>query len=143
MSSREWRDQRDREFLGQGLAWPLQIGSRGGISLARGERDIEQAIRIILQTSPGERVMRPEFGCRIHDLVFAPHDAATEGLVVHFVEQALERWEPRVDVREVNVSSDRGYDGVLMIEIRYEIKDTHDERSIVHPFFLRGEEEPL
>jgi phage baseplate assembly protein W len=143
MSDRVWHDRREREFLGQGLAWPLQIGSRGGISLARGERDIEQSIRIILETSPGERVMRPDFGCRIHDLVFAPHDAATEGLLIHYVEQALERWEPRVNVRGVDISSDRESDGVLMVEIRYEIKDTHDERSIVYPFYLRGEEEPL
>jgi phage baseplate assembly protein W len=134
---------RNQEFLGQGLAWPLQINPRGEISLARARRDIEQAMRIILETAPGERVMRPEFGCRIHDLVFAPHDAATEGLVIHYVEQALERWEPRIDVREVDVSADPGHDGALLIEIRYQIKDTHDERSIVHPFYLTGEEEPV
>ena len=134
---------RNQEFLGQGLAWPLQINPRGEISLARARRDIEQAMRIILETAPGERVMRPEFGCRIHDLVFAPHDAATEGLVIHYVEQAIEWWEPRIDVREVDVSADPSHDGALLIEIKYQIKDTHDERSIVHPFYLTGEEEPV
>jgi len=145
-------DIRNREFLGQGLAFPLQFDPRGGIALARGERDIEQAIRIILETAPGERVMRPEFGCRIHDLLFAPYDATTQGLIIRFVEQALERWEPRVQVREVNVSIPAGQggpgrsspyqDGAVQIEIRYEIKDTHDERSIIHPFFLAQDQEP-
>jgi phage baseplate assembly protein W len=139
---------RDREYIGQGLAFPLQYDPRGGIALAGGERDIEQAIRIILETVPGERVMRPEFGCRIHDLIFAPYDATTQGLMIRFVEQALERWEPRVAVREVNVSvpasQDGPYqDGAVQIEIRYEIKDTHDERSIIHPFYLTGEQEAM
>lgn len=132
---------RDKEFLGRGLAFPLQYDPRGGIALASGEHDIEQAIKIILMTAPGERVMRPEFGCRIHELIFAPHDASTEGLVIHYVEQALERWEPRVDVQEVTISTDPGRDGALLVEIKYRIKDTHDERSIIYPFYLTGEEE--
>lgn len=137
------RDVRNREFLGQGLAWPLQIGPRGGIALARGERDIEQAIRIVLETAPGERVMRPEFGCHIHELVFAPHDAATEGLAIHYVEEALLRWEPRIQVQQVNVSRDPSQDGAMLIEIEYQIKETHEQRSIVYPFYLAGEEEPF
>lgn len=134
---------RNREFLGQGLAFPLQVTPRGEIALVRGERDIEQAIRIILETAPGERVMRPEFGCRIWELVFAPHDPATEGLAIYYVEEALRRWEPRIDVIEVRVISEAGYDGALLLQIDYAIKDTHDERSIIHPFYLMGtEEEP-
>lgn len=134
-------DIREREFLGRGLAFPLQVDPRGGLALARGEHDIEQAIRIILCTIPGERVMRPEFGCRIHELVFAPHNPATEGLVIHYVREALARWEPRVDVLEVDVSTDPQQDGLLLVEIKYRIKDTHDERSIIYPFFLAGEQE--
>jgi len=132
---------RDREYIGQGLAFPLQVDPRGGIALATGTRDIEQAIRIILMTAPGERVMRPEFGCRIHELVFAPHDAATESLAAYYVQVALERWEPRIELREVDVVTDPARDGVLLVEIKYEVKDTHDERSIVYPFYLSGEEE--
>jgi phage baseplate assembly protein W len=143
MSDPMWKQARDRAYLGQGLTWPLRVDSRGGLALAHGEREIEQAIQIILETAPGERVMRPEFGCRIHDLVFAPHDAATEGLAIHYVEEALERWEPRVTVQQVHVATDPARDGVLLIEIRYQIKNTHDERSIVHPFYLSGEEEPI
>jgi phage baseplate assembly protein W len=132
---------RDREYIGQGLAFPLQVNPQGGIALASGEHDIEQAIRVILSTAPGERVMRPEFGCRIHELIFAPQDAATESLVVYYVEEALAQWEPRIDVQEVDVSADPGRDGALLVEIKYRVKDTHDERSIVYPFFLSGEEE--
>ena len=134
---------RDREFLGQGLAFPLQINQQGGIALARGAHDIEQAIRIVLETQPGERVMRPEFGCRVHELLFAPLNAATRGLAAHYVQEALGRWEPRIDIQEVNALDDPGRDGVMLIEIKYQIKDTHDERSIVYPFFLMGEEEPI
>ncbi len=131
---------RNREFLGQGLAFPLQVTPRGEIALAAGERDIEQSIRIILETSPGERVMRPEFGCRIHELIFAPNDAATQGLLILYIEQALERWEPRVKVQEVEVTTDPDSGATLLAEIKYLIKDSHDERSIVYPFFLMGEE---
>ena len=132
---------RDREYIGQGLAFPLQVNPRGEIGLASGGHDVVQAIKIILMTAPGERVMRPEFGCRIHELLFAPQDATTQSLAAHYVEEALERWEPRVNLREVIASPDPDRDGVLMIEIKYEIKDTHDERSIVYPFYLTGEEE--
>lgn len=135
-------DDRDREFLGRGLAFPLQVDPRGGISLASGQSDIAQSIRIILETAPGERVMRPEFGCRIHELVFAPHNATTQGLLMHYVRQALARWEPRIDVREVNISVEPGREEALLVEIKYQIKDTHDERSIVYPFYLTGEEGP-
>ncbi len=130
---------RDREFLGQGLAFPLQIGQQGGLALAKGVTDIEQAIHIILGTIPGERIMRPEFGSRIHELVFAPDNASTRRLAAYFVEEALDRWEPRIDVMDVDVSSDPGRPGALIIEIRYQVKDTYDERSIVYPFFLQGE----
>lgn len=131
---------RDREFLGQGLAFPLQISQQGGIALARGVNDIEQAIRIILGTSPGERVMRPEFGCRIHELVFASDNSATRRLVAYYVEESLARWEPRIEVQEVDAQSDPGLDGALLVDIKYRIKDTHDERSIVYPFYLTEEE---
>ncbi len=131
---------RNREFLGQGWAFPIQVGPSGRIALARGERDIEQAIRIILETIPGERVMRPEFGCRIHELLFAAQDATTEGFAIRYVEEALERWEPRIELQEVDVNSDPARDGVLLIEIRYQIRDTHNERSIVYPFYLTDEE---
>ena len=131
---------RNRDFLGQGLTFPLQLDSRGAFALVGGERDIEQAIYIILSTVPGERVMRPEFGCRIHELVFAPYNAETEGLLIHYVDEALKQWEPRIEVQEVLVSPDPHSDAMALIEIKYLVKDTHDPRSIVYPFFLLNEE---
>ena len=133
---------RDREYIGQGLAFPLQVNPRGAIALATGERDIEQSIRIILGTMIGERVMRPEFGCRIHELVFAPHNAATEGLAELYVREALDRWEPRIEVTTVAATDDQAQDGTMLIEVKYHVRDTYHERSIVYPFYLSGEPEP-
>jgi uncharacterized protein len=130
----------DREFLGQGWAFPLQIDPRGGIALARGPRDIEQAIRIILETTPGERVMRPEFGCRAKEFLFAPRNASTRGELVEAVKVALVRWEPRIEVQSIDVTEDPSNDGAWLVEINYKIKDTHDTRSIVYPFFIIDEE---
>lgn len=131
---------RDREFIGQGWAFPLQFNPRGQVALAHGERDIEQAIRIILETVPGERVMRPEFGCRAKELLFAPMNAATEVLLVRYVQQALEQWEPRVTIISVRVI-DSPSDGVWQVGISYEVKATHDTRSIVYPFYISEEEQ--
>jgi len=132
---------RNREFLGQGWAFPLQFSPRGQMALAIGERDIEQSIRIILETVPGERVMRPEFGCRAKELLFAPRNAATQGLLVRYVEQAMARFEPRIDVLSVNVVNDPGRDGTWLVEINYSIKATHDTRSIVYPFYISEEQQ--
>lgn len=133
------RNEIDKQFLGKGLSYPLQISPRGEIAMAAGETDIEQSIRIILSTIPGERVMRPEFGCRVHELIFAPRDAATEGLIIYYVEQALGRWEPRIQLQTVEVANDPNHDGAVIVEINYEIKQTHDLRSIVYPFFIMDE----
>lgn len=130
-----------REFLGRGLAFPLQVNARGEVALVSAERDIEQAIRIILATRPGERVMRPEFGCRASELLFEPRNSAMETLMQQYVEEALSRWEPRIDVQWVRVLSDNTQDGAVVVEVNYLIKATHDQRSIVYPFFLVGEEE--
>lgn len=133
------RNDNDQEFLGRGVAFPLQTNARGGLALASGDDDIAQAIRIVLGTAPGERVMRPEFGCRVHELLFAPRDAATEGLIVYYVEQALGRWEPRVEVLAVEVNNDPLHDGAVIVEVHYRLKATHDRRSIVYPFFILDE----
>ena len=132
---------RGKEYLGRGLAFPLQVNARGEIALTTPERDIEQAIGIILETKPGERVMRPDFGCRAHELLFEPLNAGTETLMRQYVTEALIMWEPRIDVQAVNVYVDRETDGALFVEVHYTIKATHDERSIVYPFFLVGGEE--
>ena len=129
-----------RDFLGVGWAFPVGVDARGRIALARQERDIEEAIRIILLTPKGQRVMRQEFGCQIHDLMFAPNDATTAGLAAYYVEEALGMWEPRIHVKEVNARPDPENQGRLLIDISYEVKATHDSRSLVFPFYRIPEE---
>lgn len=132
-------DVRDREFLGQGWAFPLQFNPRGQIALAAGERDIVQAIQLILSTMPGERVMRPEFGCQAWELVYSPIDADTISLMANYVTEALDRWEPRISVDSVESFRDPADDGTLLVQIQYTVKATHDPRSIVYPFFIVDE----
>ena len=134
---------RNREFLGQGLAFPLQFNPRGQIALAIGERSIDRAIRLILSTMPGERVMRPNFGCWAWELVFAPINASTSSLLEHYVTEALNYWEPRIEINEVEAFRDQDLDGALLVEVHYTIKATHDPRSIVYPFFIIDEASAL
>lgn len=129
-----------KDIVGRGWTFPPKIGPQGGISLTSERSEIDQAIYIILTTSPGERVMRPTFGCRLHELVFAPNDANTASRAVTFVEEALAMWEPRIRLIDVFARPDPNAPERLSIEIRYEIKATHDKRSLVHPFYLIPEE---
>ncbi|MGD2104959.1 MAG: GPW/gp25 family protein [Anaerolineae bacterium] len=127
-------------FLGEGWSFPLHVDGRGGMATARGATDIEQAIRVILGTAQGERPMRPDFGCRIHELIFSPINTTTTGMAVHYVEEALGWWEPRIDVTEVSVLPDDEDPARLLINIRYQVKATHDDRSLVFPFYVIPEE---
>jgi phage baseplate assembly protein W len=134
-----------RDYLGSGWAFPIQVDAHGRIALAHQERDIEEAMRIILLTPKGQRVMRPEFGCQIHELIFSPNDATTAGLAAHYVEEALNMWEPRIRVQEVITAQDPDEPGRMLVTVLYEIKATHDKRSLVFPFYrIPGEpENPL
>ena len=129
-------------LVGKGWAFPVGVDGRGGIALSADANDIDQAIALILSTGIGQRVMRPDFGCKIHDLAFAPINAQTLGLVQRYVEEAIGWWEPRVEVVEVDVTTDPSMRAVgkLIITIRYRVKATQDERSLVYPFYLIGEE---
>jgi phage baseplate assembly protein W len=133
--------ERYQEIIGSGWAFPLRVDGAGRIALARGEDDIDQAIRIIIGTVKGERRMRPNFGCAIHDLVFAPNDEATWGLARYAVEEALGWWEPRIDVEAVTVGPNPDDAARLDIEISYRVRATKDERSLVVPFYLITPEE--
>lgn len=124
------------EFIGAGWAFPMRIDSSGGIALVRRERELEESMRLILGTAPGERPMRPEFGCGIHDYVFAPADATTAGRMAYDVRAALERWEPRVDIVDVEVGFDPDQEATLFIDITYSIRGTNDRRNLVFPFYV-------
>ena len=125
-----------KDILGTGWHFPTGVDGRGGIALSRYENDIEESIDVILSTAKGERHMRPEFGCRIHELIFAPNNATSWGLVRQYVEEALGWWEPRIEVSEVEVHADPADRSRLLINIKYRLKATSDERSLVYPFYL-------
>ncbi|MEE6296170.1 GPW/gp25 family protein [Georgenia wangjunii] len=125
-----------QEFIGAGWAFPLCTDQTGRIALVTDEREIEESIRLILATSPGERPMRPEFGCAVHDYVFAPADASTAGDIAYAVRVSLERWEPRIDLEGVSVRFDAVDDGVLYIDIHYSVRGTNDPRNLVFPFYV-------
>lgn len=125
-----------KDTLGTGWCFPLKVDGRGGISISQHETDIQESIRVILGTAKGERRMRPNFGCDIHTLIFAPNNATTWGLAAHYVEEALGWWEPRIDVTEIDPQPDPEDASRLLINIKYRIKATNDARNIVYPFYL-------
>lgn len=124
------------EFIGRGWAFPLRTNATGGIALVSREREIEEAIRLILGTAQGERPMRPEFGCRIHEYVFSSADGTTATAIGAEVKDALRRWEPRIDVEDVLVTFDARDASVMYIDIRYSIRRTNDRRNLVFPFYV-------
>jgi len=124
------------QFIGRGWAFPLRTDATGGIALVSREREIEEAIRLILGTSPGERPMRPEFGCRIHEYVFGSADGATANAIAGEVKEALRRWEARIEVDDVMVTIDGADTTTLYIDVRYVIKPTNDRRNLVFPFYV-------
>ena len=129
------------EILGSGLAFPLQVDRRGALALAHDETDVDQAIHLILATAPGERPMRPEFGCGVHEFVFETIDAGTVARMETEIRDALDRWEPRVEVADVTFDLDGAGRGELVIEIAYRVRATNHMRNLVHPFYVIPAEE--
>ena len=123
------------EFLGVGWQFPVGLDDRGQMATARYEESVRQAIWIVLGTARGERPMRPDFGCGIHDLVFAVNSPGTAGQVANEVRQALLQWEPRIDVLDVQVDAG-GRGEVLLIRIDYQVRATNNVFNLVYPFYL-------
>ncbi len=124
------------DIVGRGFAFPPQIDSQGKLALTANESELNQAIQVILNTAPGERIMRPDFGCRIQELIFEPNNEETQARAVRFVKEALAIWEPRVDVNEVRANADAHNMGVMLIEVFYTVKGIQDARSLVYPFYI-------
>lgn len=124
------------DFIGRGWAFPIRTDANGGIALVGREHEIQEAIRLIVSTSPGERPMRPDFGCRIHDFVFSPTDGATAAAISAEVTNALTRWEHRIDVDDVVVLYTAEDPTVLYIDIHYRLKQTNDRHNLVFPFYV-------
>jgi uncharacterized protein len=129
------------ELIGTGLAFPLRVDHRGAIALVGGEEDIEQAINLILSTAPGERPMRPEFGCAVHDYLFDVIDGETIGNVLAAIRSALTRWEPRIDIESLDSDLSEVDDGRLIITIGYRVRATNAKRNLVYPFYVIPAEE--
>src|SRR5580692_3746644 len=123
------------DFLGKGWSFPIHHDEDHAIAISRGEESIREAIWIILATAPGERVMRPDFGCGIHELVFAVNDIGTRTRVAQEVRQALTLWEPRVDLLNVTVET-KGRGEMLLINIQYRVRSTNNLFNMVFPFYL-------
>ena len=129
-----------QEFLGVGWKFPVKLDEQGEVALSQYEEDIQEAIWILLSTASGERLMHPDFGCGIQDLVFAQNDTRTAGLVRFQVEEALNRWEPRIDLQDVQVLADPNQPALLLISIDYRVRATDSRYNLVYPFYLeRGE----
>jgi hypothetical protein len=123
-------------FYGRGASFPLVVSATGGVQESAGERKVEESIRIILGTQYGERVMRPTFGCNLKSLVFAPNNGATANLTRHYVEEGVQRWEPRIELVEVRVEP-QNREATLLIHIIYRLRSTQEVRSMVYPFYLQ------
>ncbi|GAM10174.1 tail lysozyme [Geobacter sp. OR-1] len=124
------------KFLGTGWKFPVTPDTNNEIALAAEEDSIADSIRIILATSPGERVMRPDFGCGIHDFLFAPNNVRTAGLIRFHVEESLRRWEPRIDLEEVAAGPAPDDPAVILLSITYRVKATDSRFNMVYPFYL-------
>jgi phage baseplate assembly protein W len=126
-----------REFLGKGWKFPLQVTPAGRIAWAASEQRIEESIYLILSTAVEERLMLPEFGCGIHNLVFSPNNAAATTRLVHEIRSALTRSEPRIDVLELDATSPEGEPNLLLIRINYRIRANNAVGNMVYPFFIK------
>ncbi|MCI0556075.1 MAG: GPW/gp25 family protein [Anaerolineae bacterium] len=125
-----------KEFLGVGWKFPVQVDNTGKVALSKFEEDIRESIRIILGTSKGERVMRPDFGCGVHDYVFGSMNTTTIGLIESSVREALIRWELRIELLNVQVSTDEAELGRLLVGVNYRVRATNNEFNFVYPFYL-------
>ncbi|AGY58997.1 GPW/gp25 family protein [Gloeobacter kilaueensis] len=132
--------EKQRAYLGTGLAFPLRLNLQGGIQVSSAAQDVEEAIWIILRTGVGERVYRPNFGSRLADLAFAPLNTTTLLRIRMAVSEALEIWEPRIDLDEVLTEPDP-VRGRVDIIIKYRLKGVPDPRSLVFPFYLNPQAE--
>jgi phage baseplate assembly protein W len=123
-------------FLGTGWKFPIRVNGRGGLSFVSGAAAIAESIWIILSTPPNSRVMEPEFGCGIHDRVFAPNNTNTRAIAVQEVQRALLRWEPRIDVLDVRVADHPETPNTLLIHVDYRIRANNAFHNIVYPFYI-------
>lgn len=125
------------DFLGVGWSSPVGLEANGQIKMAQYEECVSQSVWMILSTARGERLMRPDFGCGIHDLVFATNSPGTIGLLTTEVMQSLIEWEPRIDVLNVQIINDPEQPNCLLIQVNYRVRNTNNRFNLVYPFYLQ------
>ena len=130
-----------REHLGRGVRFPVTVNLTGGISSSSYEDNVRQALFVILGTAPGERLMRPEFGCRIHDLMFAPNNDATASRARYFCEEAIYKFEPRVSEVKVRSMVSPSEPNRLDLHVQYQLTGASAAHNLVYPFYLRTEDD--
>ena len=123
------------QVLGVGWRFPVALKDKR-IEIARYEDCVRNSIFLILSTGKGERVMRPDFGCGLHELVFSVNGPATQGMAEFHVREALEKWEPRIDLMRVRATGTGGFGEQLLIEIDYRVRLTDNRFNLVYPFYL-------
>ena len=131
----------ERDFLGKGLRFPVSINLNGGVSSSAFEENVRQSIFIILGTAPGERIYRPDFGCRIHDLMFAPNTTLTAAAAEIYCEEAIYKYEPRVSKVKCKAETNPDEPNRLDIRIEYVIAGKNEKRNLVFPFYLKNEDD--
>jgi uncharacterized protein len=135
---RSWRFQHP-DFDAGSSPPGLQVSPTGGIATVEGRAAVRQAILLLLSTAPGERVMRPEYGCSLNRLVFSPNDQTTAGLAIHYVQQAITRWEPRVEILTLDAGSCAADAGMLLIKLHYRVKAVQFDDEMEFALNLNGE----
>ena len=129
-----------KSFLGRGLQFPFRVNAVGGIAMSEGADNIEESVRLIIGTAVGERVMRPLYGCAIHEYVFHPNSPSTAGLVAYYVREALQKQEPRITEVNVSVNPDPKRDSVMLVDVSYRVISVNEDHNLVYPFYLRREQ---
>ncbi|MDQ1684288.1 MAG: uncharacterized protein QOC82_1025 [Frankiaceae bacterium] len=131
----------DASFIGRGIAWPMGVDHTGALRTSEGPADLDRSMRVVIATAPGERVMRPQFGCRIWDLLFEPVTPNLLGQMAQAVRDAIAQWEPRATVEDVEVHQDDDDHALVHISVRYVVRSTNDRRNLVYPFYVIPREE--
>jgi phage baseplate assembly protein W len=131
----------ERDFLGRGFRFPVSVNLNGGLSSSQLEENVRQSIFIILGTAPGERLNRPDFGCRIHDLMFAPNNQITAAAAEVYCEESIYKYEPRIEHVVCHARANADEPNRMDIRIEYVIAGKNEKRNLVYPFYLKNEDE--
>jgi uncharacterized protein len=130
-----------KDFLGRGLGFPLSVDGHGSLRMSSHEISVKESVSLVLGTPVGERMMAPDFGCKIHDLVFHPNDPNTAAMASLYVKTALRKWEPRIDDIDVRAVPDPSDSNVMRVEIAFRVRRTNSIENLVYPFFLRRDQD--